>query len=128
MVPLDVAAARDVESASSVHQLRLLAFGAQWHQARAGEYLFHMGDDPSDGAYLILEGEAGLGFAVNLKKSDFTGKAALERNARAQRKVLRGLRFAGNDVPPHGAQVFSGERPIGVITSAAASPYLRSAR
>ena len=53
----------DMFAGLSRRQLRLLAFGAQWHQARAGEYLFHMGDDPSDGAYLILEGEAGLGFA-----------------------------------------------------------------
>ena len=41
-------------------QLRLLAFGSQWHQAKAGEYLFYKGDDPSSGAYLIFEGEADL--------------------------------------------------------------------
>ncbi|WP_435229938.1 cyclic nucleotide-binding domain-containing protein [Pseudopelagicola sp. nBUS_20] len=52
----------DMFSGLSRKQLRLLAFGAQWHQERAGEYLFRMGDDPSDGAYLILEGEAGLGY------------------------------------------------------------------
>ncbi|MGR3713952.1 MAG: cyclic nucleotide-binding domain-containing protein [Shimia sp.] len=46
----------------SRRQLRLLAFGAQWHRAEEGEYVFHMGDDPGDGAYLILEGEAGLGY------------------------------------------------------------------
>ena len=66
--------------------------------------------------------EAGLGFAVNLRKTDFVGKAALERNARDPRKSLRGLLFDCDDVPSHGAHVYAGERPIGVITSATRSP------
>ncbi|MEL7013815.1 MAG: DUF1989 domain-containing protein, partial [Pseudomonadota bacterium] len=66
--------------------------------------------------------EAGLGFAVSMAKSDFIGKAALERNARDPRKVLRGLWLEGDDVPQHGAYVFKGERPVGVITSATRSP------
>jgi len=41
-------------------QLRLLAFGARWHTARAGEYLFYKDDDPSSGAYLIVDGQADL--------------------------------------------------------------------
>ncbi|MGB3243016.1 MAG: ABC transporter transmembrane domain-containing protein [Sulfitobacter sp.] len=41
-------------------QLRLLAFGARWDTAKAGEYLFHKDDDPTSGAYLIIEGEAEL--------------------------------------------------------------------
>ncbi|QBF30702.1 ABC transporter transmembrane domain-containing protein [Thalassococcus sp. S3] len=41
-------------------QLRLLAFGARWYRAPAGEYVFYKDDDPSDGAYMVLEGEAGL--------------------------------------------------------------------
>ncbi len=55
-------ASADMFNGLSRRQMRLLAFGAQWHSAPAGEYVFHMGDDPSDGAYLILEGEAGLGY------------------------------------------------------------------
>lgn len=66
--------------------------------------------------------EAGLGFAVSLKKSEFTGRAALERNARDPRRVLKGLKFQSNDVPAHGAHVYAGERPVGVITSATRSP------
>ena len=66
--------------------------------------------------------EAGLGFAVSMNKTDFIGKAALERNARDPRKVLRGLWFEGDDVPLHGAHVYHGERPVGVITSAVRSP------
>ena len=41
-------------------QLRLLAFGARWYGAKAGEVVFLKDDEASDGAYMILEGEAGL--------------------------------------------------------------------
>ncbi len=41
-------------------QLRLLAFGARWYRAEAGEFVFHKGDEPNDGAYMIIEGDAGL--------------------------------------------------------------------
>ncbi|MEM1131292.1 MAG: glycine cleavage T C-terminal barrel domain-containing protein, partial [Pseudomonadota bacterium] len=66
--------------------------------------------------------EAGLGFAVSLEKVDFVGQDALKRNAQSPRRVLKGLKFEAHDVPLHGAQVFSGERPVGVITSATRSP------
>ncbi len=41
-------------------QLRLLAFGAQWYEAKAGETVFLKDDQPRDGAYMIIDGEAGL--------------------------------------------------------------------
>lgn len=41
-------------------QLRLLAFGARWYNAKAGEVVFLKDDEPTDGAYMIIEGEAGL--------------------------------------------------------------------
>ncbi|MEM6372613.1 MAG: cyclic nucleotide-binding domain-containing protein, partial [Pseudomonadota bacterium] len=41
-------------------QLRLLAFGARWYTAQAGEYVFRKRDDPTDGAYMIIDGEADL--------------------------------------------------------------------
>lgn len=50
----------DLFSGLSRKQLRLLAFGAKWFDAPAGEVVFHKDDDPTDGAYLILDGEAGL--------------------------------------------------------------------
>ncbi|WP_254442407.1 DUF1989 domain-containing protein [Ruegeria arenilitoris] len=71
--------------------------------------------------------EAGLGFAVDLTKSDFTGKAALERNAREPRRVFKGLLIGCDDVPAHGAPVFAGERQVGVVTSATRSPMLEHA-
>ncbi len=39
-------------------QLRLLAFSAQTFAFEANEMIFDIGDDPSDGVYLILKGEA----------------------------------------------------------------------
>ncbi|MEO1421980.1 MAG: DUF1989 domain-containing protein [Pseudomonadota bacterium] len=71
--------------------------------------------------------EAGLGFAVNLKKADFVGKDALERNAAAPRRVLMGLLLDCDDVPAHGNHVYLGERPVGVVTSATRSPMLERA-
>lgn len=71
--------------------------------------------------------EAGLGFAVDLTKSEFTGKSALERNGRDPRRVLKGLLIGCDDVPAHGAPVFAGERQVGVVTSATRSPMLEHA-
>ncbi|MEL7216205.1 MAG: glycine cleavage T C-terminal barrel domain-containing protein, partial [Pseudomonadota bacterium] len=68
--------------------------------------------------------EAGLGFAVNLKRDGFVGCEALTRNAQAPRRVLRGLHLACDDVPAHGAPVYRGERQVGVVTSATRSPTL----
>ena len=71
--------------------------------------------------------EAGLGFAIDHSKSDFIGKQALARNSAAIRKVLVGLKCACDDVPPHGAPIFHGERQVGVITSATRSPKFECA-
>ena len=66
--------------------------------------------------------EAGLGIAVDLRKNDFIGRTALARNSRDPRRLLRGLMLDCDDVPLGGAPVFTGERQVGVITSAARSP------
>lgn len=71
--------------------------------------------------------EAGLGFAIDLRKDDFTGKAALERNAHALRRVLKGMMLHSDDVPHHGAPILSGDRQVGVVTSATRSPTLKCA-
>lgn len=47
-------------SGLSRKQLRLLAFGARWYTAHPGDYVFRRHDDPGDGAYMIIEGEAEL--------------------------------------------------------------------
>ncbi len=71
--------------------------------------------------------EAGLGFAVDLRKADFVGRAALERNATAPRRVLKGMVLGSDDVPARGSYVYDGERPVGVVTSATRSPTLETA-
>ncbi len=71
--------------------------------------------------------EAGLGFAISPKKGHYIGQAALERNAQHPRKVLKGLLFEGAEAPLHGASVYAGERPVGVVTSATWSPQLERA-
>ena len=50
----------DMFSTLNRRQLRLLAFGARWYDAEPGEVVFLKDDEPTDGAYLVLEGEAGL--------------------------------------------------------------------
>ena len=50
----------DLFSGLARKQLRLMAFGARWYHAEAGEYVFHKDDDPSSGAFLVVEGEADL--------------------------------------------------------------------
>ncbi|MDK3074756.1 ABC transporter transmembrane domain-containing protein [Sedimentitalea sp. JM2-8] len=50
----------DMFSGLNRKQLRLLAFGARWFQAEKGDVVFSKGDAPTDGAYVLLEGEADL--------------------------------------------------------------------
>ena len=66
--------------------------------------------------------EAGLGFAVDLNKAKFVGREALQRNSKAPRRVLKGLKFKGHEAPIHGDPVMVGRRNIGVVTSATISP------
>lgn len=71
--------------------------------------------------------EAGLGFAVDFKKSEFVGRDALVRASENPSKVLKGLVFENNDSPAHGAPVYLGERQVGVVTSATRSPTFECA-
>lgn len=68
--------------------------------------------------------EAGLSFAVDVNKENFVGKNALVRNAENPRRVLKGLRLNGHEVPVHGDPVMVGRRQVGVVTSATVSPSL----
>ncbi|WP_247745137.1 cyclic nucleotide-binding domain-containing protein [Shimia sp. R11_0] len=84
----------DMFAGLSRRQMRLLAFGAQWHQASEGDYVFHMGDDPSDGAYLILEGQAGLGYRTEDGQTHLVaeaGRGALVGELALIRKEKRAL-------------------------------------
>jgi hypothetical protein len=54
----------DLFSGLAAKQLRLLAFGARWFEAPAGTRVFGRGDDPIDGAYMVLEGTAYMQLSV----------------------------------------------------------------
>jgi len=72
--------------------------------------------------------EAGIGFAVKLKKeSDFIGKSALlaQKEAGLARKLV-GIEVTGRGIPRHGYKVFSESGiEIGVVTSGTQSPSLK---
>ena len=67
--------------------------------------------------------ESGLSFAVDFRKQDFIGRAALDRNAAAPRRKLVGLHLTGNEAPSHGDGLFVGREQVGVVTSACVSPH-----
>jgi len=75
---------------------------------------------------LISPYQAGIGWAVALKKPDFIGKAALEQIKLHPPKVAIGLVLEGNEVATYGQCVHPvGERwRVGTITSATFSPIL----
>jgi ABC-type multidrug transport system fused ATPase/permease subunit len=50
----------DLFSGLDRKQMRLLAFGARWYTAPKGEVVFEKDDPPADGAYMVIDGEAGL--------------------------------------------------------------------
>ena len=67
--------------------------------------------------------EAGVGFATDLAKGDFVGRAALARSAAAPRRALAGMVLEGSEVPPPESPVFADEMSrAGMVTSATRSP------
>ncbi len=76
---------------------------------------------------LISPFQAGIGWTVAMKKSDFIGKAALESIRQHPSKIAVGLVIEGNEVVAHGQNIYAeGERwRVGHITSATFSPILR---
>jgi aminomethyltransferase len=71
--------------------------------------------------------EAGIGFAVKLKKdADFIGKQALiqqKENGLARKSV--GIEMIDRGIPRHGYPVYKGEELIGEITTGTQSPTLK---
>ncbi|MFS4582147.1 ABC transporter transmembrane domain-containing protein [Phaeobacter sp. C3_T13_0] len=60
-------------------QLRLLAFGARWYTAKAGDTVFLKDDEAGDGAYMVLEGEAGLYLPQEGGENRFVAKVGAGR-------------------------------------------------
>lgn len=71
--------------------------------------------------------EAGIGFAVKLKKeSDFIGKEALveQKEAGVPRKSV-GIEMIDKGIPRHGYAVYKGDEKIGEVTTGTQSPTLK---
>ncbi|WP_017300003.1 DUF1989 domain-containing protein [Nodosilinea nodulosa] len=94
-------------------------------RARIEAGLLAMGYEFDD---LISPYQAGIGWAVAMKKPDFIGKAALEEIRRHPPRVAVGLVLEGPEVAAHGQPVFAaGQRwRVGHITSATFSPMLNA--
>ncbi|MBD2102563.1 DUF1989 domain-containing protein [Leptolyngbya sp. FACHB-261] len=75
---------------------------------------------------LISPYQAGISWAVALKKPELIGKAALEKLKERPPKVAVGLVLEGNEVAEHGQCIYPVEERwrVGVITSATFSPIL----
>ena len=67
--------------------------------------------------------EAGLDFAVKLKKPDFIGKAALESVHSFNRRRV-GLKMTGRGIARENCAVFKDGERVGVTTSGSMMPYL----
>jgi aminomethyltransferase len=65
--------------------------------------------------------EAGLGRFVNMEKTDFIGKSALQADVK---RTLVGLKVTGRGIIREHMQIFAGEREIGFSTSGTHCPFL----
>jgi len=72
--------------------------------------------------------EAGIGWAMRLKKDHFVGQAALkaQKAAGIPRKLVC-LAVTGRGIARQGAKVLHGDREVGVVTSGTFSPTLKKA-
>lgn len=70
--------------------------------------------------------EAGLGFAVKLKKDRFIGRDALlkQKSDGLKRKTV-GFEMTGRGIPRHGYEVMADGKKIGYVTTGYASPTLK---
>jgi aminomethyltransferase len=70
--------------------------------------------------------EAGIGFVVKLDKGEFIGKEVLsiQKERGTERKIV-GLEMIDRGIPRNGYRVFSGDQPIGYVTTGTQSPTLK---
>jgi len=69
--------------------------------------------------------EAGLGFFVKMGKEDFVGKKALEEKGAPKQKRV-GLKVTGRGIVREQADLYIGEKKVGVSTSGTHLPYLKA--
>ena len=69
--------------------------------------------------------EANLAWLVKLKKGDFVGRAALEREKAAGiKRKLVGFTLGDRNIARHGYRVFAADQPSGLVCSGTMSPSL----
>lgn len=78
------------------------------------------GQEMSD---VITPKEANLGFFVKMDKPNFIGKEALE-NAGEPKCRRSGLKLTGRGIAREGAEVYKGDKQIGVVTSGTKLPFV----
>jgi aminomethyltransferase len=72
--------------------------------------------------------EAGLGWLVNLGKSDFIGREALlHQKDQGLPRCLVGLEMQGRHIARHDYKVYSKGKPVGIVTSGTFGPTLEKA-
>ncbi|SHK46676.1 aminomethyltransferase [Hathewaya proteolytica DSM 3090] len=74
----------------------------------------------------IMPKEAGLGFAVKMKKENFIGKKAMEEKGDITRK-LAGLKITGKGIAREHQDVFVGDKKVGFTTTGTHCPTLGGA-
>jgi aminomethyltransferase len=72
--------------------------------------------------------EAGLGWTIGWKKSDFIGRERLiEQKERGLTRTLVGFELLERGIARHGYAVVSGGDPVGKVTSGTQTPFLKKA-
>jgi len=83
------------------------------------------GSDMDDATSVL---EAGLGWIVGWKKTDFLGAERLRaQKAGALARRLVPFEMKERAIARHGHTVVAGDRPVGVVTSGTQTPYLKKA-
>ncbi len=125
LIPADGLAAAWERLVEAGAPMGLTLFGTQAHESlRLEAGLPRVGKDLTEE---IVPPEANLeGIAFSLSKGCYPGQEVVARmdTYGSVRRRLVGLAFTGSTVPPHGAKLFSGNREVGWVSSAALSPTL----
>jgi aminomethyltransferase len=83
------------------------------------------GNDIDEGTTVI---EAGLGWTIGWKKSDFIGRnRLLEQKEKGTTRKLVGFEMIDRAIARQGYPVLSGGRPVGTVTSGTQTPFLKKA-
>lgn len=110
-----------IMSAGKSVGIQPIGFGARDTLRLEAAYRLHGQDMNSE----TTPFEAGLGWAVDMKKSDFLGKSALSiQKERGLEKVLVGFVMEDRSVARHDYEIFHESQCVGRVTSGSVAPTL----